>query len=106
MKSSVKPSYNKGLDLDLYKKVAAYLCSEDEDMQRIGINMYYHAPLVNKYHENYFDFSPREGIREQRHVTIARMNVDVRRRNIPYGIITRLYKDEVAFSAPIGYKVI
>jgi hypothetical protein len=34
------------------------------------------------------------------------MNVDVRRRNIPYGIITKVYRDEVAFSAPIGYKVI
>ena len=106
MRSSVKSSYNKGLDLELYKKVAAYLCSEDEGMQRIGISMYYNAPLVNKYHENYFDFSPREGIREQRYITIARMNVDVRRRNIPHGIIGRLYEAEVVFSAPIGYKVI
>ena len=106
MRSSVKPNYNKGLDLDLYKKVAVYLCSEDEGMQTIGINMYYNAPLVNKYHENYFDFSPREGIRVQRQVTIARMNVDVRRRNIPYGIITKVYEAQTIFSAPTGYKVI
>lgn len=106
MRSSVKPSYNKGLDLDLYKKVAAYLCSEDEDFQRIGINMYYHAPLVNRYHENYFDFSPREGTKVQRHVTIARMNVDVRRRNIPSGIIGNLYSDPTPYSTVIGFKVI
>jgi hypothetical protein len=106
MKKLVKSSYDKGIDIDLYKKVARYICSEDEDLQRIGINMYYGAPLVNKYHENYFDFSPREGIKVQRQVTIARMNVDVRRRNIPHGIIIKIYKDEVAFSAPIGYKVI
>lgn len=102
---SVKLSYDKGLNLDLYKKVAQYLCSEDEEMQKIGISMYYHAPLINKYHENYFDFSLREGIDIQRRVTIARINVDVRRRKIFSGLIHPIYDDN-GFITVKGYKVI
>lgn len=105
MQKSVKESYDRGFDLDLYKKMAYYLCSEDEGMQRIGINMYYNAPLINRYHENYFDFSPREGIDIQRRVTIARINVDVRRRKIFSGLIHPKYDDN-GFIKVKEYKVI
>lgn len=105
MKKSVKASYNKGIDYDLYKSVARYLCAEDEDLQRIGINMYYNSPLVNKYHENYFDFSPREGLLTQRFVTIARINTDIRRRNLDL-IVETVYPTFATRDERTRYKAI